>query len=112
MKKYFGIVTLIAIILLNAPGRSLRAASNYEPPFEMYGVVKEINQAGMSVHIPHINKNVMVQVPAEALITNRIKDPAVLFKLSDIKPEDLVVINGVVREGDFISRTVSFLPMD
>jgi len=84
--------------------------ADYNPPFELSGVVVSINADSIEVHMPYINKQVNVQVAANTKISNRLKAKDIFCKLSEITAEDLVVIKGVVQKEIFLGTEISFLP--
>jgi hypothetical protein len=82
----------------------------YSPPFEIYGIVKEVKPDCLEVFIPHINKQITVMVSPGTSIINRI-DKHTPRILSAINVEDLVVIKGIVDKESFFSKEISYLPM-
>ncbi len=91
--------------VLAESGRS----ATYSPPFELYGVVKEVGSDALEVFIPHINKQITIFVSPGTKIINRI-DKQASPSLNEINVEDLIVIKGIVDKESFYSREISYIP--
>ncbi|MBU0634121.1 MAG: hypothetical protein KKB82_03800 [Candidatus Omnitrophica bacterium] len=117
LKKYIlPICCMLSLVFFNFSADNASAkdikADSYEPPFEMYGIAKGIENNNLIVQIPYINKEIIVIVLPQTLILNRIDDNKKPLKLQDIKVDDLLVIKGVMGEGKFFGREISFLSTD
>ncbi len=86
------------------------AEQEYDPPFQISGILKNINEDSIEVYLPYINKQVTVLVPPDTVIVNRMNPEAALQSLSALAIEDLVVIKGVLQGESFCSEKISFLP--
>jgi len=85
-------------------------AADYNPPFELSGIVMSVSEDSIEVHMPYINKQVLVKVVPQTVISNRLKEKNAVCKISEITVQDLVVIKGVVQKEIFLSSEISFLP--
>ena len=106
LKKYF-ISICIAVFLFI--GVLAGAEQEYDPPFQISGIVKSISEDSLEVYLPYINKQVTVVVSVDTQIVNRVKPEAERQSLSAIDIEDLVVIKGVLQGESFCSRNISYL---
>ncbi len=105
--KIFVIVFYVVISLFI--GGMATADEEYDPPFQISGIVKNITEDSIEVYLPYINKQVTVVVSPDTVIVNRINSEAEQ-DLSAITAEDLVVIKGVLQGESFCSKNISFLP--
>ncbi|MBU1044365.1 MAG: hypothetical protein KJ915_08240 [Candidatus Omnitrophica bacterium] len=85
-------------------------AADYNPPFELSGIVMTVSEDSIEVHLPYINKQVLVKVAPHTIISNRLKEKNIVCKISEITAQDLVVIKGVVQKEIFLSTEISFVP--
>ncbi|MFH1062306.1 MAG: hypothetical protein V1747_05405 [Candidatus Omnitrophota bacterium] len=108
MKKRLGIISLICGIALIAC--FAQAAEQYNPPFQLSGIVKDVGKSNLNVYLPHINKEVLVTVLPKAVITNRMDKTNKSYTLESIRIDDLVVVNGVLQNDLFLSQEISYLP--
>lgn len=110
-KKQIFLILIIVLFLL-CPKAVFSGSSkikDYNPPFEIYGVVKEIRQDSLDVYIPRINKKINVTVCASTSILNRMEDKKTQHRIDEIRIEDLVIIKGVLKEDHFFGEEISFL---
>ncbi len=102
---------IISFILLSSVICTTKAVcAEYNPPFELSGVVVSVSDDSIEVHMPYINKQVSVKVAPDAKISNRLKEKGIVCSLSEISAQDLVVIKGIVQKETFLSTEISFLP--
>ncbi len=85
------------------------AEADYDPPFQISGIVKSLTADSVEVYLPYINKQVKVLVPSDTIIVNRMNTEGGPQSLSTITLEDLVVIKGVLKGESFCSINISFL---
>ena len=85
-------------------------AADYNPPFELSGIVMSVSADSLEVHLPYINKQVNVKVQPKTIISNRLKEKNIVCKISEISVQDLVVVKGIVLQDIFLSTEISFLP--
>jgi len=85
-------------------------SAEYNPPFELSGVVVRVNIDSLEVQMPYINKQVNVMVQPKTKISNRLKENDRGCELSEISVQDLVVVKGILRQDIFLSTEISFLP--
>jgi hypothetical protein len=108
MRKKLGIITLIWSIALCAC--FAQAAEQYNPPFQLSGIVKDVGNNNLNVYLPHINKEVLVTVLPKVAIINRMDKANKNYTLQSIKINDLVVVTGVLQNDLFLSQEISYLP--
>ncbi len=106
-KKY--LIVLSAAVFLFIAARA-GAEQEYDPPFQISGIVKNITEDSVEVYLPYINKQVTVLVPPDTVIINRMKSEGKSQSLNAIAVEDLVVIKGVLQGESFCSKNISYLP--
>ena len=99
-----------SVIAFLSVGVMAFAGQEYDPPFQISGVVKNITEDSVEVYLPYINKQVTVLVSPDTVIVNRMKPEGDMLGLSAITVEDLVVIKGVLQGESFCSKNISFLP--
>lgn len=107
LKKLVIILFFLSLCALNI--RSTIGADEYNPPFELYGIVKEIGEDYLEVYAPYINKEITVKVLADASIIDRVDRESSPRYLGDIKVKDLVVIKGVLGKNSFLGKEISYL---
>ena len=105
MRKYISLIIIYFIFAVNVA----EAEQEYDPPFQISGIVKNITEDSVEVYLPYINKQVTVLVPSDTVIVNRINPEGFPPGLSAIAIEDLVVIKGVLKGESFCSKKISFL---
>ncbi len=107
LKKRLIVLSAVVFLFITAMAG---AEQEYDPPFQISGIVKKINEDSVEVYLPYINKQVTVLVPPDTVILNRMNLDGVSQSLSAVAVEDLVVIKGVLRGESFCSRNISYLP--
>ena len=107
LKKTYQILS--AIIAFSCFSFLAMAGEGYDPPFEMCGIVKNVGKDYLDVHVQHINKQMRVKVLPDTLILDRMDKENNPQTLAQIKSEDLVIIQGVVKVDNFCSKEISFL---
>ena len=105
-KKCLVGLSIVAFLFIAAMASS---GQEYDPPFQISGVVKNITEDSVEVYLPYINKQVTVLVPTDTVIINRMHSEDGSQSLSAIAIEDLVVIKGVLQGESFCSKNISFL---
>lgn len=103
------LIALIAAVLLFSAEIS-SAQTQYDPPFQISGIVKSLSENSLEVYLPYINKQITVLVPKDTIIVNRMNSEVGSQSLSAITIDDLVVIKGVLQGESFCSKNISFLP--
>ncbi len=100
---------LIAYVLLLEPVVADQGKSDYDPPFEIYGVVKQVENGQLMVFIPYIDKQLTVVVSPKTVVLDRLDKHSAVHRLEEIKVEDLVIIKGILEDDCFLSEEISFL---
>jgi hypothetical protein len=106
-KKLLAIAFIVGFMFIAALSN---AEEDYDPPFQITGIVKVVNEDSLEVYLPYINKKVTVLVSEDAQIINRIKTEDKSQTLSAIAAEDLIVIKGVLKGESFYGKKISYLP--
>lgn len=105
----FLIIGLLAVMLVGT-GMTLPVMA-YDPPFELGGVVRSVASDHMKVYLPYVDQELTVHVMKETVITDRVDDSATPRALSVIRPDDLVLISGIVKNNTLLSQKISYLSL-
>ena len=105
IKHCLFVLSIVLFISISA----IASAEEYNPPFQISGIVKNVTEDSLEVYLPYINKQVTVVVLPETKIVSRIDENAAQ-SLKAIAIEDLVVIKGVLQGESFCSKDISYLP--
>ena len=106
LRKCLIVLSVIAFLFIAVMAG---AEQEYDPPFQISGIVKIITGDIVEIYLPYINKQVSVKVLPATTITNRIDSDSSSANLSSIQIEDLVVVKGFLDQEAFCSTEISYL---